>query len=257
MIRVLIVHPTPLFREGLRQVLGRVEDIQIIGEAVTAEQAVTLAQAAHPDLVLLASRLPTGNTVELASQLRLIGVGGIFVLSVSPDEEELFRFLMSGAAAYERAALSGGDLVEKIRCVARGEYIISSAVLRPQPPSEKAPIVQRKPPYDPTQVTPRELDVLKQIMTGRSNKQAARVLKLSDQTVKNYITSICRKFKANDRTHAVVIALRRGLIALEDVKAGDLVLSEEAFAQRRPHLITVRRAARQKASSLRKVAVNA
>jgi DNA-binding NarL/FixJ family response regulator len=256
MIRVLIIHPTPLFREGLCHVLGRVDDVQIIGEAATAEQAVTFAQSVRPDLALLASRLPTGTTVELASQLRLIGVGGIFVLSVVPEEEELFRFLMSGAAAYERATLSSDDLIAKIRCVARGEYIISSAVLRPQP-SQEAPIVQRKPPYDSTQVSLRELDVLKQILVGRSNKQAAKVLKISDQTVKNHITSICKKFNANDRTHAVVIALRRGLISLEDVKPDHLVLSEEKFAQRCPHLITVRSAARQKASSLPKVAVNA
>lgn len=243
MIHVLIIHEHPLFRVGLRSTLERSPDLCVVGEAVKYEQLLELVGATQPDVVLfdgaLISCQPMYSAAEVVSHLRGAGACGIIVFAPSADEECLFRFLMSGAAAYELPTISGKDLMEKIRRVANGEYLISSEVLRPNPsrrlsrPEEvsmTAPGKQKA--HDPSQISEREVTVLKQIVKGRSNKQIAQALGLSDQTVKNHVTSILKKFHVHDRTAAVVMALRQQMISLDDAQPHDLVLGVEALARR-------------------------
>jgi two-component system nitrate/nitrite response regulator NarL len=253
MIRVLIVHENPLFRVGLRAVLKRHEEMQlvgIVGEIVELEQLLELLAATRPDVVLFdgafTSSQPARSAAEIVDQVRKAGIRGILVFAPSTDEEDLFHFMMGGAAAYELPTISSDDLVEKIRRIAQGEYLITSEVLHsasakhslqdPYAHCEREDSVthqkQGKQPHDPSKVTDREITVLKQIMKGHSNKQIARTLGLSDQTIKKHITSILKKFQAHDRTAAVVIALRRELISLDDVQPCELLLDKEAFEER-------------------------
>jgi DNA-binding NarL/FixJ family response regulator len=247
MIHILIAHRNPLFRAGLCAVLERHEEIRIVGQAVEREELLELTAVTQPDVVLfdgaLTSCRPAYSAAEVVDQVRRAGACGIIVLATSANEEDLFRFLMSGAAAYELPTLSGNDLVEKIRRVANGEYLITSASLCPAPSKSALPesLVTscnqgKQQSHDSSKVTDREITILKQVMKGHSNKQIASTLGLSDQTIKNHLTSILKKFKAHDRTAAVVIALRRELISLDDGQPGEQ-LQDRDFAERTQRFI--------------------
>jgi DNA-binding NarL/FixJ family response regulator len=234
MIRVLIIHNNPLWRIGLRAVLEQ-HSIHIIGETVEPDQILERA-ALCPDVVLFDESLtwPAYTSVEMVIQLRRAGARGIFVFTSAANEEGLFQFFRSGAAAYELPTLSVDGLVEKIRRVAQGEYLITNVVLRPpllpvrsivpkQPLPEHPSLSKRVEPGPlgqtvpiPSDLSEREIEVLRCLMRGLKNKEIARVLKISDQTVKNHITRIHTKLGVSDRTAAVVTALRRGIISLKD-----------------------------------------
>jgi DNA-binding NarL/FixJ family response regulator len=247
MICPLIIHASPIsiFHLGLRALLGQTSDIQIIGEATEREQMVTLIREHNPDSVLFDASIchPASTAVELISHLCKAGARGIIVFAPDSgplDEELFFQFLKSGAAAYERPNLSGGDLIEKLRRVASGEYLITNDALQ-QPAvvlaglqalrqiSEAATSPQAQNKSDPPLISERELEVLRNIMKGLSNKQIAQAMKISDQTVKNHITSILKKAHRSDRTSAVVWALRQKLLFLEEAEP---VLGEQVVEQR-------------------------
>jgi two-component system response regulator DegU len=232
MIRVLILHDNPLFCLGLRSVLERHEEMQV-ADAFTLDQVV----AVRPDVVLIDGALrfclPQFTAVEAVAHMQRAGVRGIIVFARLPaNEEDLFRFLMSGAAAYELPTISGDDLVEKIHRVARGEYLISSAVLKPARSktlpardTRYLPQVQEEKQQcttpqeslcETTVISPRDIAILKQVIKSRNNKQIGQALGISDQTVRNRITALLKKFQVRDRTAAVVVALRQGLISLDD-----------------------------------------
>jgi DNA-binding NarL/FixJ family response regulator len=280
MIRVLIAHESPLFRAGLCSALERHKDIYIVGQTVEREQLLELTAVTQPIVLFdgaFTSCQPTFSAVEVVAQVRRAGARGILVFAPSTDEEDLFHFMRSGATAYELPTISGDHLVEKIRRIERGEYLITSEVLRPVSarPSWQAvplahcehevPVPDRKRgklqdcrqgrPHD--RVTAREITILREIMNGGTNKQIARALGVSDQTVKNHIASILKKFHVRDRTAAVVIALRRELISFDDIKPDDMYLDQEAFAQRVQRFVGPRKGAQHQVSRSYAMAANA
>jgi DNA-binding NarL/FixJ family response regulator len=267
---VLIVHESPLFRVGLRSVLGRHKEIQIVGEVgevIELGQLLELTVATRPDVVLFdgafTSCQPAYSAVEVVDQMRRVGARGILVFAPSLDDEEsLFRFLVNGAAAYEPPTISGEDLVEKIWRVADGEYLISSASLyqAPAKPSlhlqkealvalceqEEVPVPELKQEeqsshapleQDPLGMTDRQIIILQLILLGCTNKQIARALDVSEQRMKNCLTSILKRFQVRNRTAAVVAALRRGLISFDDARPYDLSLDQGAFARRTQYFV--------------------
>lgn len=225
-ITLFIAHQIPLFRFGLRSVLEH-SGMQVVGESVEPEQILEAVSTLHPHVVLFDAGLssPTYTTVEVVTELWRESRCGIIVFDPAPSEERLFRFLMAGAAAYESCTLTTPHLIERVRRVAEGHYLISSAILH----ATFANAAVKARPMEPAQegredseqetgagVSDREITVLKYLMQGYSNKQIARYLQISDQTVKNHVTSINRKLHAHDRTAAVVQALRSGLLSLKD-----------------------------------------
>jgi DNA-binding NarL/FixJ family response regulator len=235
MIRVLIAHMNSIFREGLRVILEQAGDIAVVGEAVEWEPLAALVRSQPPDVVILdgtlTSCLPTYGAMDVTSQLRAIGGGrcGIFVLVPSLDEETFFRFYKHGAAAYEPTTLAPQVFAEKVRQVARGEYLMEGAVFAPARSATRVPEPQRAQEATPPQklieeqtghvfpmVSERELDVLRLVARGFSNAMVASELEITDQTVKNHISSILEKFDVFDRTSAVVMALLCKLISLDE-----------------------------------------
>jgi DNA-binding NarL/FixJ family response regulator len=226
-IRILIVDDIPLYRAGLRWVLERAGDCAIVGCATQVADILQLAQTQHPDVVLLHEGLAEGNALEIASLLlQQAEQRGLFVLASSGTEERVFQFFLAGAAAYESRWIAPGDLVEKVRRVSAGEYLISDASIRSGQREKMRPTPaatdggQRRgkssPPSGDCPLSNRELQMLERMAQGMSNKEIAFDLGISDQTVKNHITSLMKKLGVLDRTAAVMYALRCKWIALEE-----------------------------------------
>jgi DNA-binding NarL/FixJ family response regulator len=222
--RVLTVDDHPLFRAGVRGGLEAFPDLQVIGEAASAAQALEAADSGLPDLVLLDAQLRTDNSLELTKQLKRRHPQMLVVLMTRiEDDEQLFQAIRSGAAAYITKEIELEDLVRVLRRVALGEYLINESVLsRPHVASRVLHQFQELSVLDESAdgvfspLTPREIEILDYVAQGNSNKEIAFQLKISDQTVKNHITSILRKLAVNDRTQAVIFALRHGWIKLDE-----------------------------------------
>jgi DNA-binding NarL/FixJ family response regulator len=199
------------------------EDCQVIGETTDPVVVVELVRTHRPDVVLLDAGLVTVDSLEMARLLHQYAssIGGLFVLAPTEDEEILFHFVKWGAVAYEKHTITQQDLMEKVRKVSLGEYLIDSSVLTPISPLyhasldlsiDNAPVAVTILP-----ISAREREILELIAKGKSNKEIGKMLEISDQTVKNHITSILKKLHVNDRTAAVVYAIREKWIKLDDM----------------------------------------
>lgn len=231
-VRLLIVDDHPLFRQGVRWALAAEDDVQVVGEAASAEDALDwldhVSPSQEPNVLLVDLNLPGMNGLDLTRQVRRQTPSlGVVMLSMHENDEQAFNALRAGAAAYRSKDIKPKDLVEILRRVARGEYVINDVVLeeprvasrvltqfRSLPQALSAVPEQDFPIFTP--LSDREIEVLERIASGGSNKEIADSLGISTQTVKNHISSILRKLSLNDRTQAVLYALRRGWIETPD-----------------------------------------
>ncbi len=223
-IRVIIVDEQPLFRRGIRATLEEMENCIVIGESTDATDILELARTGNPDVALIDAGLTSSDPLELARQTRhLVPRMAVIILTPSEDEERLFQSIKVGAAAYYTRNVTPRELVEAVCKVSNGEYLINDDVLsKPQLASRvlksfrelnvEEEGTEAKDLYSP--LSTREVEILDYIARGNSNKEIAKSLKISDQTVKNHITSILKKLSVNDRTAAVVHALRHGWIKM-------------------------------------------
>jgi DNA-binding NarL/FixJ family response regulator len=222
--KILLVDDHALFRVGMRQFLEREADIDIVGEAEDARDAFSLATELSPDIVLLDLSLPAPGGIETTQRIkREVPSAGIIALAVAEDEDQLFDAIKAGAAAFVLKDVSPDDLITIIRRVHAGEYLINDKVFaRPSVASrvlkefrELAVYGQEAAPiFAP--LSPREVEILDNIAKGMTNKQVAYALTISEQTVKNHMSSILRKLSVNDRTQAVVYAMKQGWIRIPE-----------------------------------------
>jgi DNA-binding NarL/FixJ family response regulator len=222
--KILLVDDHALFRVGMRQILEREADIDIVGEAEDARDAFTLAVELSPDIVLLDLSLPAPGGIETTQRIkREVPSAGIIALAVAEDEDQLFDAIKAGAAAFVLKDVNPDDLITIIRRVRSGEYLINDKVFaRPAVASrvlkefrELAVYGQEAAPiFAP--LSPREVEILDNIAKGMTNKQVAYALTISEQTVKNHMSSILRKLSVNDRTQAVVYAMKQGWIRIPE-----------------------------------------
>jgi DNA-binding NarL/FixJ family response regulator len=225
-IRVIIIDEQPLFRAGIRATLERMDGCVIVGESTDAAEVLEMARTSSPDVALIDAGLTASDPLEIARQTRHITPQmAIIILTPSEDEERLFQSIKVGAAAYTTRNITAEELVDTVRKVSHGEYLIRDDVLaKPQLASRvlksfreltvEEEESEQKESYSP--LSTREVEILDYIARGNSNKEIAKSLKISDQTVKNHITSILKKLSVNDRTAAVVHALRHGWIKMHD-----------------------------------------
>ncbi|MGI8913565.1 MAG: response regulator [Chloroflexota bacterium] len=225
-IRLLIADDTALLRLGIRAALSQDEsDLEVVGEAENGHQALEMTHALTPDVILMDSTLVGVNGIEVTRLIKQqTPTVAVIVITAFEDEEELFNAIKVGASAYLTMDVKPADLVASVRRAHAGSYLINDSVLaRPLLASrvlrqfrELASVgPETEPIFIP--LSAREVEVLEHIARGNSNKEIARSLGISDQTVKNHITSILRKLAVNDRTEAVVYALRHGWIKMEQV----------------------------------------
>jgi DNA-binding NarL/FixJ family response regulator len=218
--RVLIVDDHPLFRQGLCWALRTERDFEVVGEAGSGQEALRLARELSPDMVLCDVRLPDVTGIDVTRRLKMHDPDlPVVLMSAYDDEEQLFEAVRVGAAGFFMKDTTPAPLLDGLRRAARGESLIGECALE-QPVLATRVLHQFRqvhgqageiePLFIP--LSTRETEILDLIARGNSNKLIARILTISDQTVKNHITSILRKLAVNDRTQAVVFALRKGWI---------------------------------------------
>jgi DNA-binding NarL/FixJ family response regulator len=223
-VRILIVDDHALFRVGIRQILEREPDLEVVAEADDGRTALDAAFATNPDVILMDLSLPAPGGIEITQKVkRELPSAAIVVLSTEEDEDALFESIKAGAAAFILKDIAPEDLVMIIRRVVAGEYLINDKVFsKPAVASrvlkefrELAVYGQEAAPiFAP--LSPREVEILDNIAQGMTNKQVAYALSISEQTVKNHMSSILRKLSVNDRTQAVVYAMRQGWIRMPE-----------------------------------------
>ena len=223
-IRILIVDDHALFRVGMANILGREKDIEIVGEADSSRSALEAAEQLSPDVILMDSSLPSPGGIETTQRIRReLPATAIVVMAADVDEEELFASIKAGAAAFAVKDISPEDLVHVVRRVSNGEFLINDQVF--SKPAVATRVLKEfrelavygqeaAPIFAP--LSPREVEILDNIAKGMTNKQVAYALTISEQTVKNHMSSILRKLSVNDRTQAVVYAMKQGWIRIPE-----------------------------------------
>lgn len=225
-ISVMLVDDHPVFRQGLRRVLEGEDDLDVVAEVADGEEALHLALQLVPDVILLDINLPGMNGLQVARSLKdtVLDIS-IIMLTAYHDDQQVFHAIRAGAAAYFPKDVSPRRLIEAIRLVYQGSYVVEDRVL--EKPQVGAWLLEQFEGADGdvgdelgsllVPLSPREMEILQYIAHGKSNKEIAYDLGISRQTVKNHMTSILRKLAVNDRTQAAIYALRRGWIRLQDI----------------------------------------
>jgi DNA-binding NarL/FixJ family response regulator len=209
-VRIVIADDHPLVRSGLRAVLLAADDLEVVGEAATGEEAVTLAASLQPDVIVMDLRMPgitgieaTRRIVEAQPHIRIV------VLTLFEDDASLFAALRAGARGYILKDANEVEVVRAIRAVGSGEAIFSATMAQHLIESFASP-PQPRTAFPFPDLTAREREILALIAQGRSNTEIAQHLVISGKTVRNYISSIFSKLQVADRTQAVIRAREAG-----------------------------------------------
>jgi DNA-binding NarL/FixJ family response regulator len=219
-IKVIIADQQPLFRKGIEFFLKQADDVEICAEASTEADLVTAVVRDTPDVVLLDISLASDG-MELAKVVKQhVPSVAVIVISPSPNDEGLFMAIKARAAGYVSRNISSDELMSIIRRSSKGEYPLNDSFL--SQPKVAAQVLEQFQDFSwgngvesfVSPLTPRETEILNYMAKGYLNKQIANMLDISEQTIKNHVTSILRKLDANARTQAVITAVRRGIISL-------------------------------------------
>jgi DNA-binding NarL/FixJ family response regulator len=204
-IRILTVDDHPLLREGIAALITGEPDMTVVGAAATGREAVEQFRAQRPDVTLMDLQLPDLSGLDAIAAIRAeFPAARIIVLTTYAGDVQMVRALKAGASGYLLKSLVHKELLDAIRAVHAGHKTLS-----PEVSFELATYTNSE------ALTPAEIDVLRLVAAGNANKPIADYLGLTEDTVKNRIRSILSKLNANDRTHAVMIALKRGIIELQ------------------------------------------
>lgn len=223
-ITILIVDDHPLFRQGVSEALALEEGFRVIGQAADGKHALELIRDLDPDVAVLDVNLPEMNGQQVTHQATQEKLRTrILLLTGYDDMEQAIHAANAGAAAYCTKDIQPQGLARAIRAVAGGKYVVGEEVftrrelddwLIRQMEGARRSYSEPGSPFHP--LSDREMEVLSCVVRGMSNKEVASLLGISHQTVKNHVTSILRKFGVEDRTQAVVYALKRGWVNLQD-----------------------------------------
>ncbi len=221
-ITVLTIDKQAFFRAGVCQALSQQSDFKIL-DCDPSQESLDLIESNSPDVILLDIDFPTLSGLELSRNIaRRHPSTRVVILSPNQDDEELFEVIKTGAVAYLNKNTTTEELVSIIRRACDGEYPINNSLIARPKVAEHVlkqfqDIVSMGKAMETitAPLTHRETQILDYISQGNSNKQIARILGISEQTIKNHVSSILRKLNANDRAHAVALAIRNGWISAE------------------------------------------
>jgi len=213
-IRVLIADDHAIVRKGIRALLATERDIEVVGEANDGAEAIIQAKALRPDVILMDLVMPKLDGIQATQQITSNQTGvRILVLTSFAADDKVFPAIKAGALGYLLKDTGPDDLVQAIHQVCRGQPTLEPSIAR-KVLSELA-----HPPKEPLTVDPlteRELDVLRLVAQGKSNKEIAEQLVIADMTVRAHVSNILSKLHLASRTQAALFALRKGLASLED-----------------------------------------
>jgi len=203
-IRVLAVDDHPLVREGIAALIECEEDMELIGEATNGREALELFRKHQPDITLMDLQMPEMNGIDATGAIRgEFPDARIIILTTHPGDVQVSRALKAGARGYVLKGMLRKELLDTIRAVHAGHKRLSSEAA--------AEIAEHA---TDSGLTPREIDVLRLVAAGNANKEIGARLSLTEVTIKSHVKNILAKLGASDRTHAVTIALKRGIIDL-------------------------------------------
>ncbi|MDQ5825512.1 MAG: response regulator transcription factor [Chloroflexota bacterium] len=212
MIEVLIADDHKMFRQGLRMLFEMEADIKVVGEARDGLEVQELAERLDPDIILMDINMPGADGVEATRQILMKRPEqAIIILTMFREDEHVFQAINAGARGYMLKDADSLDVMRALRSVAAGSSVLDAAMTGKVFQQFKQ-LSQQAQKHNPEGLTDRELEILTLIARGASNREIGEQLFLSEKTIKNYITSIFQKLHTNDRTHAAVYAIQRGLI---------------------------------------------
>lgn len=214
-IRVMLVDDHSLIREGLKKLLSLEMDLAIVGEAQNGEEVMQKAQELRPDVILMDINLPGKNGIELTGELKeKLPEIKVLVLTVDTEQIHVHKIIKAGALGYLLKDIEPEMLTEAIRTVARGDAYIQPCLLSRLLSEFRQLIRDETPPLPPDRfgLTQRELEIINYIASGRTNKEIADELFISEKTVKNHVSSILRKMALDDRTQVAIYAYKQGMI---------------------------------------------
>jgi DNA-binding NarL/FixJ family response regulator len=217
-IRVLIADDHALFRRGLEMVLDEEDDIDLVGQASDGAEAVAVAGEALPDVVLMDIRMPKTSGIEACRATKEVAPSAkIVMLTISDEEEDLFEAIRAGASGYLLKDIPLDEVAEAVRAVHGGQSLINPSMAG-KLLTEFATLANRDSADDRTapvaapKLTDREMEVLKLVARGMNNRDIAKELFISENTVKNHVRNILEKLQIHSRMEAVMIAVRQKLI---------------------------------------------
>ncbi|MEU4514234.1 response regulator transcription factor [Nonomuraea wenchangensis] len=207
-IRLLIADDHPIVRDGIRGMFAGDPGFEVLGEAGDGAQAVELARTLDPDVILMDLRMPGTDGVTAIKRLAELGIGArVLVLTTYDTDRDVLPAIEAGATGYLLKDTGRDELTRAVRTAARGEAVLSPSVATRL-------LGQVRTPADP--LSARELEILRLIADGATNREAAARLFISEATVKSHVLHIYAKLGVNDRAAAVATAFRRGLLTLDD-----------------------------------------
>lgn len=208
-LTILIAEDHTLVRDGTRKILEQAAGMEVVGEADRGDAAVEMAGRLRPDVVILDVRLPGFNGIEAARRiLAERPVTRVLIVSAYDDRQYVVEALRAGAAGYLLKTAPSAELVEAVRAVGSGATVLQDEVSRSLAQSERDQVN--------LEPSPRELEILRLVAAGKPNKEIARDLGISARTVEGHLNSLFSKLGASSRTEALVVAVNRHLVRLED-----------------------------------------
>ncbi len=215
--RILLADDHDLFREGLAGLINSQPDLEVVGQAADGLEALSLARALRPDLILMDINMPVCDGLEGARLIRAeAGAARVVMLTIHDEDEKLFEAIKAGANGYLLKSVHSEDFLRSVRGALNGEAVLPPR-LAARLLDEFARLAARPAPgpalKDSADLTPREGEVLSQLATGATDKEIADRLSLSPHTVKTHVRNILAKLHAVNRRHAVQQASRRGLLS--------------------------------------------
>jgi two-component system NarL family response regulator len=217
-IRVVVVDDHALFRRGLDNVLSGEPDLEVVGEAADGLEALEVCAALAPDVVLMDVRMPGASGIEAARRIREARPETrVVMLTVSDDEEDLFEAVRAGANGYLLKEVSIDEVADAVRVVARGHSLVSPSMASKLLAefNRLAARSESRQRTDSASLTERELEVLRLVADGLTNREIARELFIAENTVKNHVRNILEKLHLHSRMEAVVFAMREKLLDVD------------------------------------------